>query len=455
MQTQIFIVLIFMLVFWTCLYILNKLFNLKKRGWEIEPGILLIKTRKFNRIIDRIARKAPNLWKKIWNVGIGAGIIGMVLIVGFLTYNFIMLLSPSAAEINAVLPLIPGVTVGGETLLQIIIPLIIIMVSHELAHGIAARIDKIKLKSSGFLMFLVLFGAFVEVDEKQLQKKSAKSQMRVFSAGSFANLMVGFFTFTIFINANIFLSPFYSSTPSGVLIQDVSLGPTMGYLSPGSVIRAINETPILDTNWLTLYMWNTKPNQTLRIITDSPLETMILQLYPVKTWVYNYYFGQPLPIEIFPKNSSNNILPNRDEVIKNNRGALGVSISNHYPADGFLGFMVSWLGPIFYFSIIKTISWVFILSLGVALFNLMPIPLFDGDKLWVTLVNKLTKTQKDMTNNSDDLNSKNNNKKRKYTKADIIINIVRIYSIFLFLGSIFITVLNMITGNFDLSVFLG
>lgn len=444
MQTQIFIVLIFMLIFWACLYILNKLFNLKKRGWEIEPGILLIKTRKFNRIIDKIARKAPNLWRKIWNVGIVAGIIGMVLIIGFLTYNFIILLSPSAAEINAILPLIPGVTVGGETLLQIIIPLIIIMVSHELAHGIAARIDKIKLKSSGFLMFLVLFGAFVEVDEKKLQKKSANSQMRVFSAGSFANMMVGFFTFTIFINANIFLSPFYSPTSSGVLIQDVSIGPTMGYLSPGSVIRAINGTPILDTNWLTLYMWNTKPNQTLKIITDSPIETLLFEIFPIKTWV-NTFIWMPLPYEYFPLDSI---------------GALGVSVSNHYPADGLLGFLVSWLGPIFYYSIIRTISWVFILSLGVALFNLLPIPMFDGDKLWVTLVNKFTKTQKETNNNSNDSNSKNNSKKngqtkRKYTKADIIINIVRIYSIFLFLGSVAITVFNMIIGTFNLSSFLG
>ncbi|NVM03373.1 MAG: site-2 protease family protein [Candidatus Helarchaeota archaeon] len=433
-----------MLIFWACLYILNKLFNLKKRGWEIEPGILLIKTRKFNRIIDKIARKAPNLWRKIWNVGIVAGIIGMVLIIGFLTYNFIILLSPSAAEINAILPLIPGVTVGGETLLQIIIPLIIIMVSHELAHGIAARIDKIKLKSSGFLMFLVLFGAFVEVDEKKLQKKSANSQMRVFSAGSFANMMVGFFTFTIFINANIFLSPFYSPTSSGVLIQDVSIGPTMGYLSPGSVIRAINGTPILDTNWLTLYMWNTKPNQTLKIITDSPIETLLFEIFPIKTWV-NTFIWMPLPYEYFPLDSI---------------GALGVSVSNHYPADGLLGFLVSWLGPIFYYSIIRTISWVFILSLGVALFNLLPIPMFDGDKLWVTLVNKFTKTQKETNNNSNDSNSKNNSKKngqtkRKYTKADIIINIVRIYSIFLFLGSVAITVFNMIIGTFNLSSFLG
>lgn len=439
-----------MVIFWICLLILNKLFNLKKRGWEIEPGILLIKTKRFNRVIDRIARKAPNFWRKFWNVGILAGIIGMILITGFLTYNFIILLSPSANELNAVLPLIPGVTVGGQTLLQIIIPIIIIMVSHELAHGIASRIDKIKLKSSGFLVFLVLFGAFVEVDEKKLKKKSSFSQMRVFSAGSFANMIIGFFTFTIFINANTFLSPFYSPTSSGVLIQNVGLGPCIGRLSSGSVIRVINGIPILDNNYLTLFMWNTKPNQTLYIITDSFIENVLLYLFPVKTWVYNY-FGSPLPYDLLSTNSS---------IINANssRGALGVSVLNYYPANGILGFLVNWLGPQFYYAVLKIISWIFILSLGIALFNLLPIPVFDGDKLLVSLVNKLFKVPQENTKDLDDSekeSNKNNKKKGSYTKNDILINIIRIYATFILLGSIALTAINIFSGNFNLSSFLG
>ncbi|MHA1382169.1 MAG: site-2 protease family protein [Candidatus Helarchaeota archaeon] len=447
-----------MVIFYGCLLILNKIFNLRKRGWEVEPGLVLIKTTKFNRIIDRIARKAPGLWRIIWNIGIVAGILGMVAIMGFLTYNFIMLISPTANELNAVLPLIPGVTVGGETLLQIIVPIIIIMISHELAHGIAARIDKIKLKSSGFLMFLVMFGAFVEVDEKKMLRKSRGSQMRVFAAGSFANMLVGFFTFTIFINANLFLSPFYSPTPSGVLIQDVSIGPTMGYLRTGSVIKAINETPILDSTWLTFYMWSTKPNQTLKIITDSPIETLLFDQFPIKTWVYNYYFGQPLPVDLFPINSSNDLLPNRTEVVENSRGAIGVTISNYYPANGVFGFSVAWLGPIFYFSILKTISWVFILSIGIGLFNLLPIPVFDGDKLLLSLVNGLPKSEDEETDNSEETKNNNKNgqiKKREYNKKELLINIIRCYAIFLLLGSITITILNVFTGNFNLSSFLG
>ncbi|MHA1377676.1 MAG: site-2 protease family protein [Candidatus Helarchaeota archaeon] len=429
---------------------------MKKRGWEIEPGLLLIKTTKFNRLIDRIARKAPRLWRILFDIGIVAGIIGMILIMGFLTFNFLVLLSPTASELNAVVPLIPGVTVGGETLLQIIVPIVIIMISHELAHGIAARIDKIKLKSSGFLMFLVLFGAFVEVDEKKLLRKSRRSQMRVFGAGSFANILVGFFSFVIFLNATTFLSPFYSSTPQGVLIQDVTLGPSMGYFRTGSVIRAINETPIFDTTWLTFYMWNTKPNQTLRIITNSPIETILLYQYPIKTWVWSYnLIGVPLPYSLFTEN---------DSIIKDSRGALGVTVSNYYPSNGILGFMVSWLGPIFYFSIMQMLSWIFILSLGIALFNLLPIPVFDGDKLFVSLINMITKTpvkeevetDKSKEDNETKENNENNkNKKRVYTKKDIFINLVRGYAVFLLIGSIAITVLNMVTGNFNLSSFLG
>jgi len=251
--------------------------------------------------------------------------------------------------------------------------------------------------------------------------------------------MVGFFTFTIFINANIFLSPFYSTTSSGVLVHQVSLGPTMFHLSQDSVIIAINGTPILNTNSLTLYMWNTKPNQTLYIITDSLIETILFHLFPIKTWV-NTFIGPPLPYDLFPLDSI---------------GALGVGVSDYFPANGIFGFLVDWLGPFLYFSIIKTISWVFILSLGIALFNLLPIPLFDGDKILVTLVNKLMKNQSTTTDDLDETNSKNNNKKRTYTKKDIIINAVRIYALFLLFSSVIITVINIILGNFNLSSFLG
>jgi len=82
---------------------------------------------------------------------------------------------------------IPGVTIP---LWYGLIGLIVVMVVHELSHGVVARAEKLRLKSVGLVLFAVIPGAFVEPDEDELKKAPLLSRLRVYAAGSMANIVV-------------------------------------------------------------------------------------------------------------------------------------------------------------------------------------------------------------------------------------------------------------------------
>jgi len=69
------------------------------------------------------------------------------------------------------------------------------------SHGIFSINKKVKVKSTGFGFFPfflpVFLAAFVELDEKNMEKKKPLSQMAVLSAGTFANVITGILFFII------------------------------------------------------------------------------------------------------------------------------------------------------------------------------------------------------------------------------------------------------------------
>lgn len=91
-----------------------------------------------------------------------------------------------------------------------IIAVAIIAVSHEFSHGIFARFNNIKVKSTGFGFLGPFLAAFVEPDEKGMAKKPVFSQISVLSAGSFANVIM-----TIIFSLCIFLFFILTFTQAG------------------------------------------------------------------------------------------------------------------------------------------------------------------------------------------------------------------------------------------------
>jgi hypothetical protein len=94
----------------------------------------------------------------------------------------------------ALAPVIPGVPVPG---LGIVIPLIgwvslfIILVVHEMSHGVLMSYYKEKINSVGLvLMGLLPIGAFVEQEDRTFDKLDDKKSLLVLSAGSASNLFL-------------------------------------------------------------------------------------------------------------------------------------------------------------------------------------------------------------------------------------------------------------------------
>lgn len=102
-----------------------------------------------------------------------------------------------------------------------IVILAVIAISHELAHGIFAAYYKVGIKKTGFGFFPfflpVFLAAFVELDEKQMAKKKNFNQRAILSAGTFANVL----TAILFL---VVLWMFFSSTftAGGVVFNDYS-----------------------------------------------------------------------------------------------------------------------------------------------------------------------------------------------------------------------------------------
>ncbi|MDO8057053.1 MAG: site-2 protease family protein, partial [Candidatus Hermodarchaeota archaeon] len=339
---------IIILLIWMVILGLASVYDLEKYRLEVGPFMLFWRTERFNHLLDRIGRWHPRAWRYIWS-----GFIGVAFF--FSLYGFYYLILNAWEFIKAFLgvpggtpgpvaPLIPGVTMSFQFFLMILIPLMVAIIMHELAHGIAARADDIPVKSSGIFAFLIFFGAFVEPDEDYVKIKSTRSQRaRLFAAGSGVNVAIALVA--IGLAALIVIQ-----VPSGVLVQSIVPGSAAdtGGLAPGMVITGMNGTAILTSEDLSLFMESALPGD-LVIFTAN---------------------GGSIPIVVGanPDNAS--------------RAYIGIYLSTYFP----LHFPFSLLGPLGGIEFQRGLMWFIMITFSLGIINLLPIPPLDGDRLWKELI---------------------------------------------------------------------
>lgn len=170
-------------------------------GVRVSKGLLVVYTDRAEPWLDRLAR-----FQWFWNAWhtLGVAVTGVLLIVfgGTLVSGGIAAsLSPPTpgptAEAayqpqNAVV--VPGVNdaIPLGVLPAVVIALVVVAGSHELAHGIAARVGGIGVEEVGAI-FLgpIPLGAFVKPDTDALGQAEALTKLRVYSAGIMANVAIG------------------------------------------------------------------------------------------------------------------------------------------------------------------------------------------------------------------------------------------------------------------------
>ncbi len=172
--------------------------------WHLQKygPCLMIRTQLGMKTMDRFA-KYPRFWHAF---GFASKLVSAVL---FLMMMYMLIVAVIALPTR----LASGSSIGIEYALAIpgfnpimplsygVVALLIAMVVHELGHGIQARVNGMRVDSSGLLYGVVPLGAFVEPNEEDLEKAPRKAQMDVYAAGITVNTIVAVLSVFIMIGA--------------------------------------------------------------------------------------------------------------------------------------------------------------------------------------------------------------------------------------------------------------
>jgi len=383
----------------------------KRKNTEIQKFLfplfymILYKTKWGLKKMDAFAKKVPKKLIKILDyTSIIAGFLGMLAIIPLLFLTIYHSIRIGGQTFTAVLP---GITVNGVTLsfLHWIITLFVIVIVHEFSHGFFARLHKIKVKSSGFAVLGILLpllpAAFVEPDEKSLNKATKKNQLAVFSAGPFSNLVL---TFLLLF---LILSPLTVLTTNSKLSDPVLVnGFEQGYpstleseLNIGDTILSVNE---IDTLTILEFKKELNKYQPYEKITIQTEESKI----PITLGANPSLEGIQLKIDSLNEKINNNIELIESKVwyssilnIENNYFNKLIITSenelNYYQDKGYLGINLesSTKSQIFsWFHLL--IFWIVQLSLAIGLINLLPVVITDGGMMLTVGLSMIIKNKK-------------------------------------------------------------
>src|SRR3989344_8285751 len=197
------IVLLILFVTFMSWFLYTRKHNLKREGL-----LYLYRAQWGVKLIDRIGKKYKKTLKFFSYVSIVSGfvlMISMVYLFGKIVWIYVF--EPAIVQQIRVPPIIPLVPYLPQVFKLDFLPpfyftywiviLAIIAITHEFAHGIFAAYNKVNIKKTGFgffpFFFPVFLAAFVEPDEKQMQKRSNFGQRAILSAGTFVNLLTAIF----------------------------------------------------------------------------------------------------------------------------------------------------------------------------------------------------------------------------------------------------------------------
>lgn len=293
-------------------------------------------------------------------IGVGAGYVGLVFISFILIKNlYDLIVKPTA--MSGVSLVLPGVNVPGLGVLPFwywLIAIFIIAAVHEFGHGIVARAHKIKVKHSGLVLFGPIIGAFVEPDENSLRKQKDITQYSVLAAGAFANILLGIVAL-ILLQAVFMPLQNTMVEPVGFSFADYhneTFPAAIAGLPAGSVISSINNQETTRFEDFSQILFCTSPGENIDVVADNKNYALTLAEHPDDN--KKSYLGiQNIKNEFTVKDSYN----------------VGTAKVGYNIVDWMTGFL----------------RWLFILSLGIGLFNLLPLPIVDGGRMAQVFLHKL------------------------------------------------------------------
>jgi membrane-associated protease RseP (regulator of RpoE activity) len=436
--------LLIIFVIFISLFLYKKRKNLKKEGL-----LFLYKTTWGMKLIDKIGKKYKKTLNFLSYVSIGMGYLlmaSMLYLLGKIVYIYIAYpLIVREIGIPPITPLIPYIDKVVPNLhlppfyfTYWIVILAIIAITHEFMHGIFMRRHGIKIKSTGFgffpFFFPIFLAAFVEQDEKSMNKSTPFKQMAVLAAGTFANilttilffaLMVLFFTMAFAPAGAVFNTYSYSivSIPGIISMNNISIdNSSYEKILSLSKEEGLNEIKTKNRTYLinkeNLEEQNGSKNY-LVLYDDSPAIKSEINGTIIKINGVNISDWKEFGNEIAKYSPGENITltTEYEDTIKNYKITLGKDPNNSEKAwigigyveqtrKGPIGKIIEWLssfkkdyihyepksgaGEFIYY----LLWWLALISMSVALMNMLPMGIFDGGKFFYLTILSLTKSGK-------------------------------------------------------------
>ena len=355
-----------MLIAWVIIFVTAKGLKLQKYGVEIKAYSLVYKNKQVNSVLIKILSRTRRGIRVFADVSVISGFIMMGYAFYFLLNN-VSNFFVAQNEFQELTVLIPGVTLtSGPAIAFFLLSIPIVLVMHEGAHGIVAALEKIKIKTGGFAIFIALFAGFVEPDEENFDKAKKISKLRVIGAGATSNVM-----FAIVLGAILLTNPIFGMVLEGIPLFGEVISNTFYELPQGVLILSIIENSGAEQAGLLANDIITSING---IQIKSPID--FPSLSPGETaQVSVLRDGQNLDylIEIMPS-------PEDPE-----RGLIGIMRDNSSPYKPVMNF-IDWTNVDFNVSMF--LLWLWMISFFIGIINMLPLPILDGGKFIHTIIDK-------------------------------------------------------------------
>jgi len=344
--------IIYVLMAWVVILLVAKGLKLQNHGFEIKAYSITYKNYGVQSVLTKVLNRTRRGIRIFADVSVVAGFLMMGFAFWFLINN-ISTYFVEPTEFAELTVLIPGVTLTSSTsITYFLLSIPIVLIIHEGAHGIVATLEKIKIKTGGFAIFIALFAGFVEPDEDEFNNAKKISKLRVIGAGATSNVIFAFALGLILLTNPLFaiilpepiLSYFYDS-PDGVLVLSIieGSGAEQAGMQPNDIITAINGVPVV-----------------------TPLDFRKVELTPGETVTVTVLRGeQELQLPVV-------ITPSPDDL---ERGLIGIMRDNAFSYKPVLNF-IEWNNPQLSFFLL----WLWMISFFIGIINMLPLPILDGGK---------------------------------------------------------------------------
>ena len=356
--------IIYVLIAWVVILGIAKALKLEKHGFKITPYSLTYKNTQVQTALSKMLTRTKRGIRVFADVSVVAGFLMMGFAFWFLLSN-ISNFFVEPTEFAELTILIPGVTLtSASAILYFLLSIPIVLVIHEGAHGIVATLEKIKIKTGGFAIFIALFAGFVEPDEKEFDDARKISKLRVIGAGATSNVIFAFALGAILLTNPLFAlilpEPFlewFYDAPDGVGIISIieGSGAEKAGLQKNDVITGIDGIPIITP--VDFQKADLKPGDIVTVTVQR--DGQLLQL----------------PVEI---------MPSPDDPDK---GLVGIMRDSAFykPVYNF----IEWDPQVSMF-----LLWLWMISFFIGIINMLPLPILDGGKFIYTIIEKKASERK-------------------------------------------------------------